>query len=76
VSRVVSRDPFARTELVRRTVLLPTRGSHPHGRTCAWCGGTSARRRLFCYEVWHDGGRTDAIPGYFCSVGCMRSYHQ
>ena len=73
----VSRDPFAREEVHCSTV--PAHG------TCGWCGNPgreerrkgqpTGRRLLREYRVETDGGRTYAIPGQFCSVGCMCAYH-
>jgi hypothetical protein len=30
---------------------------------------------LYRYGVWEDGGRVSFQRELFCSVGCMRSYH-
>lgn len=63
MSRLISRDPFARTELHRASVGT---GS------CKWCG---SHKRLDHYWTESDGGRKFAHPGLFCSVSCFRSYN-
>ena len=63
----VSRDSFSRADIVREVV--KTRMG------CQWCGGQRAKGGLFQYSVWHDSGRVARIPGEFCGIGCMRSYH-
>lgn len=71
MSRMVARDPFARTELHSEIV---------YDRTCKWCGGfkTTSGGKQFCYRYRSesDGGRKSDIPGNFCSVTCMRAYHE
>lgn len=62
----VSRDPFARTELVRETVPVGARSP------CWWCGQPGR----FTYSTETDGGRTYPHPGVFCSVYCFRTYHE
>ena len=44
---------------------------------CDWCGCTNARGNLFAYWVEQHGiyTRKRPIKGNFCSIGCMRSYH-
>ena len=59
----VARDPFARTELIRR--------SQGQGE-CTWCG---SRRRVFTYEVESDGGRRFGESKSFCNLGCYHSFH-
>lgn len=66
----ISRDPFAREEIVRETVETTS--------TCKWCG--QHRRggtKLFRYGIQPDSisGRINWIDGDFCSIGCMRNYH-
>jgi surface antigen len=64
--RTVSRDPFARTTLVRVQFRQYS--------TCAFCGTKQAP--IYGYRIQHDdGSRETIIKGLFCSVGCMRSYH-
>lgn len=66
----ISRDPYARTTLLRRIV----RGL---GLKCGWCGGTLHLGRLFEYAVQADDStRINPIKGRFCSVSCMRTYHK
>lgn len=67
---LISRDPFARTELHRKSV-----SAMPGRMLCDWCGNRNARGNLFRYSVQHDAGAEHMIPGYFCSVGCMRSFN-
>jgi hypothetical protein len=71
--RQVSRDPFARQTVYRRRVYA-TKG-------CLWCGQShktpsQMRSYNFAYHVESDGGAKRDIAGEFCSIGCMRSYHQ
>jgi hypothetical protein len=66
--RQLARDPFARNDLVHREVAARQDG-------CDWCGQLNRRGRLFEYGNWWDGWRIDWFRGTFCSVGCMRSYH-
>lgn len=68
MSRLVSRDPFARQEIHRETIAARAGG-------CAWCGNLAGNKRLFAYRVESDGGRRSDIRGAFCSISCMRSYH-
>jgi hypothetical protein len=69
---LVVRDPYARQELHR------TR-HYVSASTCRWCGGVrttpKGARFLFAYEVQSDGGRRSMVSGFFCNVGCMRSFH-
>lgn len=70
----ISRDPFARTELVRE--VTENKGE------CDWCG---SRRRspkgnilgLFRYGTEADGlyTRVNWASGHFCSIGCCRAYN-
>jgi hypothetical protein len=64
----IARDPFARYDLIRRQEPPVTGG-------CAWCGGHNWTGKLFRYGTWSDGGRQHWQDKLFCSVGCMRSYH-
>jgi hypothetical protein len=63
----ISRDPFARTELHKTAVKTTL--------TCDWCGQKRKDGKLYQYRNESDGGRTGYIPGLFCSISCMRSYH-
>jgi len=70
----ISRDPFARTTLVRESVRCV------HGETCNWCGNTRHRngkptKFLFRYATQHDGGRLSTHTGLFCSRSCHDTYH-
>ena len=81
MSALISRDPFARTEIHRRRVY----GAHDNTTygigNCRWCGSVRSvhaapsRKFLYQYSQESDGGRKLDIPGLFCSVGCMRTYH-
>lgn len=72
MSTLISRDPFARTELHR------TR-HYVQASTCAWCGQVKqtpkGAKYLYAYDVQSDGGRRSMVSRFFCSVGCMRSFH-
>lgn len=64
----ISRDPFARTTLVRETVQCNDR--------CAWCG---SRRKtgMFRYGTQRDDrGGTNWHAGLFCSKGCHDDYYR
>lgn len=65
----IKRDPFARTTLVRRTIV---------GNYCYWCGQERpgrGRLRLFEYGTQDDMNRTDFHKGKFCSKACHDCYH-
>lgn len=68
----ISHDGFAR-EYILREIL------HTHNlcrNSCDWCGEYK-KGRLFVYYVEPEGlqSRPNRIKGMFCSIGCMRSYH-
>lgn len=70
---LVSRDPFARSELHRATIA--TRES------CRWCGSHRTKRDgariapgMFYYFTESDGGRRGASIGPFDSVSCFRAF--
>ncbi len=63
----ISRDPFARSELHRRTATTST--------GCNWCGPTRKSGKLFRYETQTDGGKTHRHKGLFCSRSCHDTYH-
>jgi hypothetical protein len=62
-----ARDPFARHDVIRRT--------EDARQGCAWCGQRRSGDRLYRYGIWSDGGPMSWQDELFCSVGCMRSYH-
>ena len=74
MSRLVSRNPFARQELHAERVHCPT-------VTCTWCGGMRINARSgvnWLYQFWVE---TDSIRGekhvdekLFCSRGCRDTY--
>ncbi len=73
MARLVSRDPFARTELhSTREYDLPS------NRGCTWCGRMlhtpKGRPYLYRYETESDDGRSYGKGGPFCSVSCARTY--
>jgi hypothetical protein len=65
----ISRDPFARTTLMRTTVTTSA--------TCSWCGSTRRTGKLFCYATERDGLRNTIKNhrGLFCSKSCHDAYH-
>lgn len=72
----ISRDPFARLSIVRRSVHVH------HFQTCKWCGNKGKRLqsglyRLFEYGTDNDdrNGLVDWHKGYFCSKSCHDSYY-
>jgi hypothetical protein len=71
MSRLINRNPFARTELHRKTVQLEI-GS---GQTCGWCGFVRDGGKLYRYYTETDGGRTNDHSGLFCCKSCHDSYH-
>lgn len=64
MSRLISRDPFARQELHSRV--------YSNAMECDWCG---TYRRVFEYWTETDGGRSFEHKGVFCSKDCHDSYH-
>lgn len=72
MSRLISRDPFARQELHREAVLAPA-------HSCDWCGSyrgkTADTNKMFRYSTETDGGRKFEHRGLFCSISCHNSYH-
>jgi len=68
----VSRDPFAREELHKRRVYTAK-------ETCGYCGGVKhtpkGRTFLFSYWVEKDSGRKNSITGEFCSISCLKAFH-
>jgi len=76
MSRLMSRDPFARSDLHRaRDYAMKGRNSG-----CDHCGTTKFAGNapyLFRYWVERDdrNGRRDDLRGLFCSQWCFRMYH-
>lgn len=65
----ISRDPFAREDIVRTTMQPLDRCS------CSWCGRVNAKYR---YGVQRDSilhRAAEWFSGIFCSIDCCRSYH-
>lgn len=72
MSRLIYHDPFARIELHRQTFQGPT------STTCSWCGQRRpSGAALFQYYHEQDSirNRRDVMNGVFCSISCMRAYH-
>jgi len=76
MSRIISRDPFARQEIHSSVV-------DANGTYCSWCGSkgkwTKSRGfRLKRFTVVPDGleWRANELKGFFCGVDCMRAYHE
>ena len=71
--RALARDPFARTTLVRDTI-LPLAGSH----TCDFCGGvaTNRRRRVpIPLPLRHRAGAVSPRVARHREAFCSRSCH-
>ena len=68
MTTLISRDPFARTELHRARVTE----DYPGILHCLWCGNVKTtpkgNRFLFQYSQESDGGTKNTIPGLFCSI--------
>lgn len=64
---LISRDPFARTELHRKTIKTD--------KKCDWCG-QNPHGRLFQYYSETDGGTRNTHKGLFCKLTCHNDYHQ
>ena len=74
MSRLVSRDPFAREELHVERV-------HDSAATCTWCGGiriTANNGINWLYQFWveTDGGRKYIDTDLFCSRECRKNYFE
>lgn len=76
---MISRDPFARTELHRESVYIYT--SHypnPNPTTCDFCGNVketkAGKRFLYRYRVETDGGTVSVDTRLFCSKSCRQTY--
>lgn len=64
----IGRDSFGRFDTERRVV-------ETAGSCCKNCG-FGRMGKLFQYRTHSDSGTKRDISGLFCSVGCMRAYHQ
>lgn len=66
--RQLSRDPFARTTLLRDSLARAGR------RPCKWCGSADAK---YIYGWDADSVRVRPVPwdGPFCGVECYRAFH-
>lgn len=64
---LISRNPFAREEMHRELIPIEDRP------TCSFCSQIAK----FRYFIEPDSVtyRRNDISGQFCSIGCMRSYH-
>ena len=71
MSRLISRDPFARTELHRHKRFAKGQAS---GMACKECGQPSESVTLYQYSTETDGGRKFFHSGLYCSVGCFRAH--
>ena len=78
MSTQIYHSAFARYTLSRETVRIL---AWNHAATCRNCGGVShdhnGKPRLFKYSREDDsyGSSIHYVPGEFCSVSCMRQYH-
>lgn len=66
---LINRDPFAREEIHRETIET--------NESCKFCGNTRKSGKLFWYYILRDriNNRRANIGGFFCSISCMRAYH-
>lgn len=74
--RVISRNPFARGDRVRRHDYASRDVLHG----CAWCGLVKMTRigeaHLYQYGWWADDKPgPDWLDRGFCSIGCFRSFY-
>jgi hypothetical protein len=60
--KLISRDPFSRTELFSKVV---------NKQECDWCGQPAKYK----YYIETDSGRRSDIRGVFCSISCMRNFN-
>jgi hypothetical protein len=67
MSRLINRDPFAREELHRESVVIDI--------GCSWCGQKRGDKRLYRYFTEQDSGRRSVHRGFFCNIECHNSYH-
>ena len=71
--RQISRDPFARTTLMRRSVRSAV-------TNCDWCGEKRRDGVLYQYGTENDGISKNYVgphwhKGLFCSKQCHDDYH-
>ena len=59
------RDPYARQDIRKTSV----------PGTCRFCGSQNRYGKVWQYHVEPDAGRPFDIPGQFCSIDCLNSYH-
>ena len=71
MSRLISRDPFARQELHRETI-------DAQGQTCSWCGNVAKGKKLFVYYTERDSIRPNRRThnGAFCCKSCFNDYNR
>jgi hypothetical protein len=71
-----ARDPFARLERTRQTVIVETL----QNKTCEWCGQgkttKAGRPYLYRYGVEPDAGRSSCDARLFCSVQCRDEFYR
>jgi len=68
------RDPFARQTIRKRKVHPTNNGCYVVMPSCKWCGTTE--RTIWQYYVEDDQPNRDHdIPGVFCGIDCLNSYH-
>lgn len=69
---LISRDPFARTELHRENEYSETAG-------CNWCGrqriSRGGRTYLYRYRTETDSGHVLYDGKKFCSLTCRKAYY-
>lgn len=67
--KLIKHDAYARQELWRTSIKRGT-------RTCDWCGGHAAFNRLYQYHIEPDASnQKNILKGLFCSIHCLRAYH-
>ncbi len=60
----LQRLPFARATVIRKKSNIECK--------CDWCGD---RQGKFNYGTSPDSGRDGWYEGNFCSIGCLKAYH-
>jgi hypothetical protein len=73
MARLINRDPFAREELYKEYIQHDTSKGG-----CDNCDGTDKNGRIYRFYSEPDGllNRKNYLKGQFCSVGCMKEYHE